>query len=60
MKRASRQQLSQLRHQRTLAKCSSRFLDANLNRYDHLPEAGASVKRREFLWMFGRGSRRIT
>jgi hypothetical protein len=37
-----------------------RFRDANLNRYDHLCEAGPSMKRREFLWILGWGSRRIT
>jgi hypothetical protein len=43
-----------------LANCSGGFRDANLNRYDHLSEAGPSMKRREFLWILGWGSRRTT
>ena len=56
----SGQILTQLRLRRALGNCSGRFRDANLNRYDHLCEAGPSMKRREFLWILGWGSRRIT
>ena len=52
--------MTQLRHRRALSNCSGRFRDANLNRYDHLCEAGPSMKRREFLRILGWGSRRIT